>query len=134
MPNSLLIIGMGAGCSAWVDLVALVVTEAGVISRAPRVASARGHAGVALAQGLRVLVVPLAAVHQVECRLDVGAADLHCRGIRVCNVLRCNAAALAKGTITSTGTEHWLVLNVDLLVVVQVQPLPLRRDAASCSR
>merc|ERR1719191_1769498 len=109
--------------SARVDLVALVGTEAPVLVRAPRLASVRGQAGVALAQGLRVLVVLRAAVHQVECRLDVGAADLHGGRSWVLHVLRCKAAALAKGTIASSPTEHRLVLNVDLLVVVQAQPL-----------
>merc|ERR1719313_1037313 len=100
--------------SAWLDLVALVVAEAGIVGRAVRVAGARRHAGVALAERLGVLVVALAAVHQVEGRLDVGAADLHRRGIWVGYMLRCDRAALIQGTIAGTGTEHRLILNVNL--------------------
>merc|ERR1719160_2238147 len=101
--------------SARFDQVALVGTEALVIRRAPRLATVRW------AQGLVVLVVPLAAVQQVECRLDVSAADLHGGGSCVLHMLRCKTAALAKGTIASSPTEHQLVLDVDLLVVVQAQ-------------
>ena len=76
--------------------------------------SAGRHAGVALAERLGVLVVALAAVHQVEGRLDVGAANLHCWGIRIRHMLRCNGAALAQCTVAGAATEHRLVLDVDL--------------------
>merc|ERR1719213_1044077 len=102
--------------SAGLNLVALVVAETGIVGRAVCIAGARRHAGVALAECLGVLIVALAPVHQVEGRLDVGAADLHCRGIRVGHMLRCDGAALTKCTVTGAGTEHRLVLNIDLLV------------------
>merc|ERR1719213_941813 len=117
--------------SAGLNLVALVVAETGIVGRAVCIAGARRHAGVALAECLGVLIVALAPVHQVEGRLDVGAADLHCRGIRVGHMLRCDRAALIEGTIAGTGTEHWLILDVDFLVVVQAQPLSLRRNSTA---
>jgi len=126
--------GIATEFLARLDLVALVVAEARVLCRAVRVAGAGRHASVTLAERLGVLVVALAAVHQVEGGLDVSAADLHCRGIRVGHMLRRDRAALIQGTIASTGTEHWLILDVDLLVVVQAQALPLRRDATTRSR
>merc|ERR1719281_2330434 len=85
--------------SGRLDLVALVVAEAGVVGRAVRIAGGGRHAGVTLAECLGMLVVALAAVHQVEGRLDVGAAHLHCRSIWVRNVLWCDRSALIQGPI-----------------------------------
>ena len=61
--------------SALLNLEALVVPEPRVVVWAPRITSGRGHACVALANLLLVVIVFLTSVHQEEGGLDAGSTD-----------------------------------------------------------
>merc|ERR1719157_402608 len=65
------------GALARLDLVALVVAEASILSWAHCVASAGRRASVTLANGAAVLIVRVALAPEPGGHLDASAADLH---------------------------------------------------------
>merc|ERR1719263_1668201 len=108
---------------ALLNQVALVVTKFRILCWGEGVACGRRHAGVALSNLTRVLIVCCASSTQEESCFDASATDLHSRCVWVANVLRCKFAAHTQSTLSGTIAQDWLVLNVDLLVVVQRQLL-----------
>merc|ERR1719218_69128 len=99
-------------CSALLDHVALVGTETAVMAWAPLLAGVRRHAGVAGAEGLRVLIVFRTPVTQEESRLDASAADLHMRSVWVLHLRRGEVCALVQQLIASAITKYWGIFNI----------------------
>merc|ERR1719263_889544 len=108
---------------ALLDQVALIVTKFRVLCWGEGVARGRRHAGVALSNLTRVLIVCRASSTQEESCFDASAAHLDSRCVWVIDVLRRKFTAHTQSTLAGTIAQDWLVLNVDLLVVVQRQLL-----------
>jgi len=106
---------------AQLNQVTLVMTKARILGGRERVASVWWAPFLALANNTRVLVVPSAPSTQEESCFDASATNLHVRGIWIAHVLLCKFAAKAQGTVTSASSQHWLIFNENLLVVVQRQ-------------
>jgi hypothetical protein len=102
-------------------------TDARVIRGAELVAGVSGHASVALPDSPLVIVILPAAsaipvswriAAEIDGRLDASAADLDLGRVCVRNVRCRKVCANTDRSWTSTVTEHWRVLDVDLLVDV----------------
>merc|ERR1719498_321601 len=103
--------------------VALVSTESWVLCRAEAVTRTRCHASVAHSDLAGMLVIILTSVAQEECGFDACTADLHLGCIHVLTQMEWQSAALVQGTLASSITQNWLILDVHLLIVIQLQLL-----------
>merc|ERR1719287_200096 len=99
------------------DLVALVMAEPGILSRAEGIAAGGRRTSVTCADLPAVFIICVALTPEVCGHLESSATDLHCRSIYVGHMLRGESPALIESTFTSSITKHWLVLDVNLLVV-----------------
>merc|ERR1719230_57921 len=115
---------------ALLNEVGLIVSELRILSRTKGIASAWGHTRIAFADHPRVLIIGSATTTQEEGRLDASSADFHVGSVWVRHVLLSQFAADAQGTLTSTSTQDWLVFNVDLLIVIQLQFLLCTKSIA----
>merc|ERR1719401_2280639 len=111
--------------------VTLVMTKALILCRAETVTCAGGHACIALANHLAVLIVALALAAQVGCQLGASATNSHIWCSRVGNMLRSEKPALIQGAFTSPITKDRLVLNVHFLIVVKFRLLG-KMKSCSC--
>ena len=102
------------------------MAKLGILGWAERITST-----TALANHPGVLIVAGTAAAQIEGCLDATPANLHIGGAWIGHVLLGEFAAHSKGTISSTVAKDWLILDVDLLIVIQLQLL-LRTKSISC--
>merc|ERR1719298_80813 len=107
-------------CLTWLNLIALIVAEPGILSRAVGIASGGSCASVTCANLPAVFIICVALTPEVCGHLESSATDLHCRSIYVGHMLRGESPALIESTFTSSITKHWLVLDVNLLVDVKL--------------
>merc|ERR1719453_2380365 len=107
--------------SAHLDEVGLRRAHARIIRRAVRLAGARGQARVARADRPLLVVVLLATPAEEDRHLNRGTADLHGWRVGIRDKLGRQRHARTQGTLARAVAEHWLVLDISLLVDVQLR-------------
>merc|ERR1719482_1673136 len=107
-------------CSAGLDLVALVCTEACVIIWAPGVACGWVVSLIAFADLLLVLIIAFAFAHEIGSHLDGGATHLDFGLLHARDVLRSKEFALVQARLAGTIAKGRLALNVHFLVDVNL--------------